>query len=103
MVLNAYGLTPQLEERPEPKAKAGQVLVRVHATSVNPVDWKQASGKARPFLSADFPGFIPGYDVAGVIEELGEGVTTFTKGQRVHTRLSGTKASACVASGPLWA
>jgi NADPH:quinone reductase-like Zn-dependent oxidoreductase len=41
------------------------VLVRVRATSVNPIDWKQASGKARPILGARFPRFVPGYDLAG--------------------------------------
>ncbi len=94
MTLDAYGLNPQLTERPTPLPGPREVLVRVRATSVNPIDWKQASGKARPILSAKFPGFIPGYDLAGEVEAVGSGVTSFVKGQRVHTRLSGTAGGA---------
>lgn len=94
MTLNRYGLTPTLTELGTPKPAAGEVLVRVRATSINPIDWKQASGKAWPILTARFPGFIPGYDLAGEVEAVGDGVTGFSKGQRVHTRLSGRNGGA---------
>ncbi|MFZ5442429.1 MAG: NAD(P)-dependent alcohol dehydrogenase [Myxococcota bacterium] len=94
MTLDAYGMQPKLTDLPTPLPGPGQVLVRVRATSVNPIDWKQASGKARPILGAKFPGFIPGYDLAGEVEAIGAGVTGFTRGQRVHTRLSGTSGGA---------
>lgn len=94
MTLDAYGLQPQLTELPKPTLGAHQVLVRVRATSVNPVDWKQASGRLRPIVTAKFPAFIPGYDLAGEVETVGAEVSTFTKGQRVHTRLSGTSCGA---------
>lgn len=94
MTLDAYGLTPKLTDLPAPSPGPQQVLVRVRATSINPIDWKQASGKSRPLLGAKFPGFIPGYDLAGEIESLGDGVTRFSVGQRVHTRLSGTSGGA---------
>ncbi|MBL8923622.1 MAG: NAD(P)-dependent alcohol dehydrogenase [Myxococcaceae bacterium] len=88
IVFHGYGQQPRLVERPAPTPARGQVLVRVRATSVNPIDWKQVKGVYRPLLTARFP-FVSGYDLAGEVEALGPGVTGFTKGQRVHTRLSG--------------
>lgn len=93
MTLQTYGLAPALEERPDPTPGPAQVLVRVRATSVNPVDWKQASGSIRLLMGAKFP-FVPGYDLAGDVVAVGEGVTTFAVGDRVHTRLSGTAGGA---------
>lgn len=101
MTLDRYGMHPALRELPDPQPGPREVLVRVRATSVNPVDWKQASGAVRLVLGARFPGFVPGYDVAGVVEALGPGVTGFTglagpaaKGQPVHARLSGRAGGA---------
>lgn len=94
MVLPEYGMSPRLAELPAPTPAVNEVLVRVKATSVNPIDWKQGSGRARPLLGAKFPDFVPGYDLAGVVEALGPGVTGFVVGQRVHTRLSGTAGGA---------
>ena len=89
MTLDSYGLEPKVAELPIPTPGPGQVRVRVHATSINPIDWKQGSGEVRPVLSAKFPRFVPGYDLAGEVDALGPDVTGFTVGQRVHTRLSG--------------
>ena len=94
MTLDSYGMSPRLTELPAPKPGANEVLVKVKALSINPIDWKQASGKGRPIISAKFPNFIPGYDLAGVVESLGPGVTNFSVGQRVHTRLFGQRAGA---------
>ncbi len=93
IVFHGYGQAPQVVQLPAPTPRAGEVLVRVRATSVNPIDWKQVSGKYRPILTARFP-FVPGYDLAGEVEALGPGVTGFSVGQRVHTRLSGTAGGA---------
>ncbi|MFO0596940.1 MAG: NAD(P)-dependent alcohol dehydrogenase [Myxococcaceae bacterium] len=94
MTLQQYGMNPQPTELPAPTPGADEVLVRVKCTSINPIDWKQASGKTRPLVFAKFPHFIPGYDLSGVVEAIGPGVTGFHVGQRVHTRLSGTKGGA---------
>ena len=67
-------------QRPEPQA--GEVLIRVHAVGVNPVDWKIREGWMKDFLPMQFP-YIPGLDIAGVVEEVGPGVTAFQKGQAV--------------------
>lgn len=69
----------QLVEVPASEPAPTEVLVRVHAAGVNPVDWKtRASGG---FLGA--PPFTVGWDVAGVVEALGVGVTRFAGGDRV--------------------
>lgn len=84
IVLKAYGGPEQLDyaERPEPAAAAGQVLVRMHASSYNPIDAKLASGAMKLALPLTFP-FVPGGDVAGVVEALGEGVAGFEVGDAV--------------------
>lgn len=61
------------------KPGPGEILIKIHATSLNPVDWKIQ--KYGAFLE-DYPAIL-GTDVAGDIEELGEGVTEFKKGDRV--------------------
>ena len=97
MIYRAYGGVEKLEmaDLPPPVPKAGQILVRVLASSVNPVDWKRASGKMRVIMPVSFPA-VPGFDVAGVVAEVGPGVTEFTAGERVHARIAtgGTGASA---------
>ena len=81
----------RLEEAPEPKPSAGQVLVRVRAAGVNPVDTYIRSGvhAVKPALP-----YTPGLDAAGEVEAVGEGVTRFSAGQRVYTAgsLTGTYA-----------
>jgi len=79
-----YGGPEQLRleriERPVPQA--GEVLVRVHAAGVNPLDWKLRQGLLKDFFPLSFP-HIPGWDLAGVVEEVGADVTAFRKGQAV--------------------
>jgi NADPH:quinone reductase-like Zn-dependent oxidoreductase len=62
------------------------VLVRVAAASVNPIDWKLASGKLRLVMPIKLP-LVPGFDVAGDILELGAGVSAISPGDRVHARI----------------
>lgn len=81
----------RLEDVPEPQPGAGQVVVRVRAAGVNPVDTYIRSGAhaVRPALP-----YTPGLDAAGEVAAVGEGVTRLTSGQRVYTAgsLSGTYA-----------
>jgi NADPH:quinone reductase-like Zn-dependent oxidoreductase len=74
----------KLEQIPCPEPRAGEVLVRVHATGVHPAEWKIRSG-VLPGFRPSFP-YIPGSAFAGVIEEIGPGVTAFQKGQAVFGR-----------------
>ena len=55
----------KLEEVPKPEAKAGEVLVRVHAAGVNPIDWKLRAGHIQAMVKLPQ---IPGFDIAGVVE-----------------------------------
>jgi NADPH2:quinone reductase len=70
----------KLEEVPDPTPAAGQVLVRVHAVGINPVDTYVRAGKYGP---KDFP-FTPGIDAAGTIEFVGDAVNGFKPGDRVY-------------------
>lgn len=71
----------QLVEMPLPVPGPGEVRVRVYASGVNPADVKRRSGWAR--ITLDTPFLIPHDDGAGVIDEIGPGVTTTTAGERV--------------------
>lgn len=82
MVLTAFGGPESFELRdvPKPVPQAGQVLVRVHATSINPLDYQVRRG--------DYPDLvrlpaITGHDVSGVVEAVGPGVTAFAPGDEV--------------------
>lgn len=79
-----YGGTEVLvvEDAPEPHAGAGEVRVRVAAASVNPIDWKVRAGYLKDAMPVTFPA-IPGRDAAGVVDEVGEGVTGVQVGDRV--------------------
>ncbi|QKV95824.1 NADP-dependent oxidoreductase [Streptomyces sp. NA02950] len=69
-------------EVPDPKVGPDSVLIRVRAAAVNPVDWKAQAGYLDPVLDAVFP-VIPGWDVAGVVEQPGPAVTEFHPGDEV--------------------
>tara|TARA_R110000868_G_scaffold248315_11_gene504842 strand:+ start:524 stop:1513 length:990 start_codon:yes stop_codon:yes gene_type:complete len=69
-------------ELDKPVVKPGYMLVKVMATSVNPIDTKIRAGKF-PDITAAFPAVLHG-DVAGVVEEIGQGVTEFKVGDEVY-------------------
>ena len=69
-------------EMPKPEPGPGEVLVRLHASGINPSDYKKR-GNAK--IAAEFPRVIPHSDGAGVIAELGPGVSGFKQGDRVWT------------------
>lgn len=68
-----------------------EVLVRIRATSINPVDYKIRSGAARQRMPVDFPAIL-GRDLAGEVEAAGRNVTGFAKGMRVMALANGTYA-----------
>jgi NADPH:quinone reductase-like Zn-dependent oxidoreductase len=69
----------KIEEAPRPEPGSGEVLIKVHAAGVNPIDWKIREG----YGNRELP-LIPGWDVAGVVEKLGSGVTSLNKGDQVY-------------------
>lgn len=76
-------------ELPVPALRPGHVLIRVAASSVNPVDCKIRAG-AVPAVSPAFPAVLHG-DVAGVVEDVGDGVTTLKRGDEVYACAGGVK------------
>jgi NADPH:quinone reductase-like Zn-dependent oxidoreductase len=84
-------------EAPRPKPKPGEVLVRVHAAGVNPVDWKIRKGYMKAAAPLQFPS-TPGFDVAGTVEAIGEGVAALHTGQAIFGRGSGTYAEYAIAN-----
>lgn len=73
------------EDAPKPTPAEGDVLVRVHAAGINPVDWKVRQGYLREKIPYPLP-FIPGWDLSGVVEEIGPGATGFAVGDEVYSR-----------------
>lgn len=67
---------------PIPSPNKGEVLLKLEAASINPIDWKFQKGIVRPFLPRKFP-FIPVGDMSGEVVELGSGVTNFKPGDKV--------------------
>jgi len=72
----------QYEDAPLPEVAADDVLIRVHAAGVNPADWKFRAGWYAAHVPRPLP-FIPGSDVAGIVERVGSGVTGFRPGDAV--------------------
>lgn len=84
MTYATYGGTEVLTEQrlPLPKVGPGEVLVRVRAASVNPVDWKIMSGGLDALMDVVYP-VVPGWDVAGTVERVGIDTPEFAEGDEV--------------------
>ncbi|GAA5705751.1 NADP-dependent oxidoreductase [Streptomyces avermitilis] len=84
ITLDGYGGPEalRLTDVPDPKVAPGEVLVRVKAAGVNPVDWKLAEGRLDSLMETHFP-LVPGWDVAGVVERVGFDVEEFAPGDEV--------------------
>ena len=74
----------QYEDAPRPQPQTGEVLIRVHAAGVNPIDWKVREGYMKDFWPHKFP-LILGWDVSGTVEEVGPGVSRFKIGDEVYS------------------
>jgi NADPH:quinone reductase-like Zn-dependent oxidoreductase len=72
----------QWEDAPRPRVERGEVLIRVHAAGVNPLDWKVRAGLLNGPVQHKLP-LIPGWDVSGVVDEVGPGVSRFKRGEEV--------------------
>ena len=81
-VMPDFERQPTLADIPTPEAKPGEVLVRVHAASVNGIDLSIASGQLQGMMEYHFP-VVLGKDFAGTVEAVGTGVTDFAAGDRV--------------------
>jgi NADPH:quinone reductase-like Zn-dependent oxidoreductase len=104
IVVHQYGGPEVLkfEEYPDPVPGPGEVLVRVAATSVNPIDYKRRAGLTKDFYPMHFPGLI-GVDMAGTVVKLGPGVEGFSVGDRVFAMADNTYAELCVVNAAVLA
>ena len=84
VLMHGYGGPEVLEyaDAPDPKAAPGEIVVEVHAVSLNPADWKVREGLRKNDVKARFP-HIPGRDFSGVVRETGNGVSDFQAGDPV--------------------
>lgn len=85
--IHNYGGVEELvyEDIPQPSVAADEVLIKVYASGVNPVDWKIREGLRKAVFPTTLP-LTPGWDVSGVIESIGDDVKEFKKGDEVYSR-----------------
>ncbi len=104
VVVHQYGGPEVLkfEDYPDPVPGPGEVLVRVAATSVNPIDYKRRAGLTKDFYPLTFPGLI-GVDLAGTITAGGPGVEGFSVGDKVFAMADNTYAELCVVKAAMLA
>jgi NADPH:quinone reductase-like Zn-dependent oxidoreductase len=86
ITVSEYGAAPALTEVPDPQLRAGQVLIKVRAAGMNPMDQAIANGFFRAMMPASFP-LILGADLAGVVEAVGDGADKFRPGDEVFGQL----------------
>ena len=82
LALEGFDRPPVVIEVPAPQPASGELLVRVHAGSVNAYDAFVAMGMAKDFMAYEFPAVL-GQDLAGVVEAVGDEVEGFQEGDRV--------------------
>jgi NADPH:quinone reductase len=85
VTVSDYGAAPVVIDLPTPAAAPGQVLIKLAAAGMNPMDTQLASGEWRP-EPATFP-MVLGVDGAGIVDALGEGATRFSLGDRIFGQL----------------
>jgi NADPH:quinone reductase-like Zn-dependent oxidoreductase len=97
IVMHEYGGPDVLQyaDYPNPVPSKGEVLIRVAAAGINPVDLIQRSGGTKAYFPVEFPGII-GWDLSGTILQLGEGVKDFSVGDKVFAWAFHTYAELCV-------
>jgi NADPH:quinone reductase-like Zn-dependent oxidoreductase len=97
IVVHQYGGPEVLkyEEYPDPTPGPGEVLVRVAAASVNPIDYKRRAGLTKDFYPMHFPSLI-GVDMSGTVVKVGPEVEAFVDGDPVFAMADNTYAELCV-------
>ena len=103
-VIHEYGGPEVLkyEDYPDPILQPGEVLVRVAAAGVNPVDTLERAGQTKEWRPVQFPGVL-GWDLSGTVEKLGSGVKTFSLGDHVLAWAYHTYAELCAVKAELLA
>ena len=96
IVVHEYGGPEVLkfEDYPDPVLAKGEVMVRVAAASVNPLDYKRRLGLTKDYYPIHFPGLI-GVDMAGTVIKIGLGAEGFSVGDRVFAMADNTYAELC--------
>jgi len=84
LVMDGFGSPDQakLGELPKPETLPDDLLVRVTAAAVNPVDWKEMAGYLAQ-VYGEYGQWAPGFDACGIVEQVGSNVSGFAKGDRV--------------------
>jgi NADPH:quinone reductase-like Zn-dependent oxidoreductase len=97
IVVHQYGGPEVLkfEDYPDPVPGPGEVLVRVAAASVNPIDYKRRAGLTKDFYPMHFPSLI-GVDMAGTVVKIEPGVDGFSVGDNVFAMADNTYAELCM-------
>ncbi|WP_157253862.1 NADP-dependent oxidoreductase [Nonomuraea typhae] len=96
IAISGFGQEPELMTLPIPAPRPDDVLVRLHAAGLNPIDWKIADGSFRT-SAQDFP-LVLGIDGAGVVDKVGPAVTTFRPGDEVYGQFRGSYADYALAT-----
>lgn len=104
IVINEYGGPEVLKytDYPDPTPGEGEVLIRVAAAGINPVDLMQRSGATKAYFPVEFPGVI-GWDLSGTVLRLGSGVKDFVVGDQVFAWAFHTYAERCVVKAAILA
>lgn len=90
-IIRDYGKEVEIADIPKPELLADSVLIEVHGASINPVDNIIRAGYMKEYIPISFP-FTMGYDVSGVVIEVGSKVSNFKKGDEVYSRPTGNIA-----------
>jgi 2-desacetyl-2-hydroxyethyl bacteriochlorophyllide A dehydrogenase len=90
-IIRDYGKEVEIADIPKPELLADSVLIEVHGASINPVDNIIRAGYMKEYIPISFP-FTMGYDVSGVVVEVGSKVSNFKKGDEVYSRPTGNIA-----------
>jgi NADPH:quinone reductase-like Zn-dependent oxidoreductase len=86
VIVSEYGGSPHVEDLPPPEVQEGQVLIKVLAAGMNPMDSAIAAGGWESIMPATFP-MILGVDVAGTVDQIGKGAERFSVGDDVFGQL----------------